>query len=124
MRPRHSAKTRTMSELRTDPRALMALRLPRAMQPLLTWLTSRPAPSERARVRAPWTFLLEALAWTVLGLLAGIVGFATHGLASAALIALVVVTHVRESEDGGREEMVSAGANASEQAIVADAVTR
>ena len=80
-----------MSEHRTDPRALMALRLPRAMQPLLTWLTGRPAPSERARVRAPWTFLLEALAWTVLGLLVGTVGFATHGPISAALIALSLV---------------------------------
>ncbi|MEJ8814913.1 fatty acid desaturase [Variovorax ureilyticus] len=80
-----------MSDHRTDPRALMALRLPRAMQPVLTWLTGRPAPGERVRVRAPWTFLLEALAWTVLGQLVGAVGFATHGLISAALIALSLV---------------------------------
>jgi hypothetical protein len=57
----------------------MALRLPRALQPLLTWLTGRPAPGEQASARAPWTFLLEAHAWTVLGLLVGALGFATHG---------------------------------------------
>src|SRR5512138_2714990 len=80
-----------MSECRTDPRVSMALRLPRALQPLLTWLTGRPAPGERARARAPWTFLLEAHAWAVLGLLIGALGFATHGLTSAALIALSLV---------------------------------
>lgn len=80
-----------MAHHRTDPRALMALRLPRALQPLLTWLTGRPAPGERARIRAPWTFLLEAHAWTVLGLLVGALGFVTHGSTSAAFIALSLV---------------------------------
>ncbi|HEX6704727.1 MAG TPA: fatty acid desaturase [Albitalea sp.] len=80
-----------MSEIRTDPRASMALRLPRVLQPFLTWLTGRPGPGERARARAPWTFLLEALAWTVVGLLVGTVGFATQGPASAALVALSLV---------------------------------
>jgi fatty acid desaturase len=80
-----------MAEHRTDPRASMALRLPRALQAPLTWLTGRPAPGEQPRARAPWTFLLEAHAWTVLGLLVGALGFATHGPTSAALIALSLV---------------------------------
>jgi len=77
----------SVSENRSDPRALMALRLPRALQPFLTWLTGRPAPGEPAHPRAPWTFLLEAHAWTLLGLLVGSLGFATHGSTSAVLTA-------------------------------------
>ena len=34
---------------RTDPRALMAARLPAMVQPFLTWLTARPAPGEPDR---------------------------------------------------------------------------
>jgi fatty acid desaturase len=70
----------------------MALRLPRAVQPFLTWLTGRPAPGERSRSRAPWTFLFEAIVWTAIGLLVGIAGVAAHGPAASALIALSLVS--------------------------------
>jgi len=79
---------------RTDPRAQMAQRLPAVLQPLLTWLTARPAPGERPRVRAAWTYVAGALLWTGLGVLAGAVAlamFATHPLWACALCTLSLV---------------------------------
>jgi fatty acid desaturase len=61
---------------RTDPRAVMAHRLPACVQPLLTWLTARPAPGERPRQRATWTYPIEAALWTIVGVLTGALAFA------------------------------------------------
>jgi fatty acid desaturase len=56
---------------RADPRAMMAARLPAAVQPFLTWLTARPAPGEAEQERAAWTFVSEALLWIVAGMALG-----------------------------------------------------
>lgn len=61
--------------LRQDPRAAMTNRIPTALQPILTWLTARPAPGETARPRAAWTFVAEALLWIAAGLAIGVAGF-------------------------------------------------
>ncbi|WP_165838688.1 fatty acid desaturase [Roseicella frigidaeris] len=45
----------------------MAARLPRLLQPFLTWLTAKPAPGEVAPGRSATAFVLGALAWIVLG---------------------------------------------------------
>jgi fatty acid desaturase len=50
-----------------DPRARMAARLPRALQPFLTWLTAKPAPGEAAPGRSATTFILGALSWILGG---------------------------------------------------------
>ena len=52
-----------------DPRVRMAARLPRALQPFLTWLTAKPAPGEAAPGRSATTFILGALAWILGGVL-------------------------------------------------------
>jgi fatty acid desaturase len=55
--------------MREDPRALMALRLPRVVQPLLTWLTARPAPGEPngAKKITATAYVWGALALAVVG---------------------------------------------------------
>jgi len=79
---------------RTDPRAVMAQRLPACVQPLLTWLTARPAPGEPPRHRAAWTYLLEAALWTTLGVLAGALAFSADTPLAWVLVpvSLVVTT--------------------------------
>ncbi|NOG73870.1 fatty acid desaturase [Roseicella sp. DB1501] len=52
-----------------DPRVRMAARLPRALQPFLTWLTAKPAPGEAAPGRSATTFILGALAWILSGVI-------------------------------------------------------
>src|ERR1700733_9883851 len=47
--------------LRNDPRAEMARRLPKLVQPFLTWLTAKPAPGEEPAPRKPIFFVIEAL---------------------------------------------------------------
>jgi fatty acid desaturase len=47
--------------LRGDPRAEMARRLPKFVQPFLTWLTAKPAPGEAPVPRKPIRFVIEAL---------------------------------------------------------------
>lgn len=44
-----------------DPRFEMFMRLPRWIQPFLTWLTARPAPGEAVRERGPSRFVVSAL---------------------------------------------------------------
>ena len=46
---------------RNDPRAEMARRLPKFVQPFLTWLTAKPAPGEAPAPRKPIFFVIEAL---------------------------------------------------------------
>lgn len=70
-KPGADASTHRPLPQRTDPRAVMAQRLPARVQPLLTWLTARPAPGEPPCQRAAWTYLLEAALWTIVGVLAG-----------------------------------------------------
>jgi len=50
-----------------DPRQVMAERLPRVVQPFLTWLTARPAPGETPAPRSAHGFVAGSLAWTVGG---------------------------------------------------------
>ncbi|WP_165943541.1 fatty acid desaturase [Roseicella aquatilis] len=50
-----------------DPRARMAARLPRVLQPFLTWLTARPAPGEAAPGRSALGFVIRTLGWLLLG---------------------------------------------------------
>lgn len=50
-----------------DPRARMAARLPRALQPFLTWLTARPAPGEVAPGHTATGFVTCALGWLLGG---------------------------------------------------------
>jgi fatty acid desaturase len=52
---------------RTDPRADMAVRLPAAVQPFLTWLTAKPAPCESPKARKPGFYVTAALAATLGG---------------------------------------------------------
>ena len=56
--------------LRADPRVEMAARLPRAVQPLLTWITAKPAPGENAVARLPTAYIKQAIALVVGGCLA------------------------------------------------------
>jgi len=59
--------------LSRDPRTHMAMRLPRMVQPALTWLTAKPAPGETAVARHPIQFVVGALAWTIGGCLVSLV---------------------------------------------------
>ena len=63
---------------RLDPRADMAVRLPDWIQPLLTWLTAKPAPGEQAQSRRPEYYVFAAFAAT----------FGGCGLSSLALLGL------------------------------------
>lgn len=47
-----------------DPRAAMAARLPRRLQPFLTWLTAKPLPGESLIQRSPLYFVAVALLQT------------------------------------------------------------
>jgi len=55
--------------LRDDPRADMHRRLPRVLQPFLTWLTAKPAPGEIVRERKPLRFVTGALVLCAAGIL-------------------------------------------------------
>jgi fatty acid desaturase len=57
---------------RSDPRAIMAMRLPRYLQPFLTWLTARPAPGEAAKARNAIAIVISAVAWTMAGVAASV----------------------------------------------------
>jgi fatty acid desaturase len=52
---------------RSDPRFEMSQRLPRVVQPFLTWLTAKPAAGEAIRERNPLRFVAIALAQVVVG---------------------------------------------------------
>lgn len=54
---------------RQDPRAAMGERLPRWVQPFLTWLTARPLSGEPQRDRSPLYFVTVALLQTATGVL-------------------------------------------------------
>jgi hypothetical protein len=76
---------------RRDPRAMMWARLPEVVQPFLTWLTARPAPGEVPCRRTAVSYVVEASAWTLSGILVGAWGFDGTGLAGALLVALGAV---------------------------------
>jgi fatty acid desaturase len=50
-----------------SPREAMAARLPRFVQPMLTWLTAKPAPGEAAPERSALAFVVGAIAWILAG---------------------------------------------------------
>ncbi len=50
-----------------NPRSAMHERLPRRLQPFLTWLTAQPAPGEWLNERSPLRFVAVAILQTVLG---------------------------------------------------------
>lgn len=53
--------------VRADPRAEMAARLPKAVQPFLTWLTAKPAPGEPITRRSPYSYVAAAVILTIGG---------------------------------------------------------
>ena len=64
-----------LSPVPLPPREAMAARLPRSVQPFLTWLTARPAPGEEMPVRSPLGFVWGALAWIAAGIALTILPF-------------------------------------------------
>jgi fatty acid desaturase len=56
-----------------DPRAEMAARLPRLVQPFLTWLTAKPAPGEAMPDRPAWQYVAGALLLALGGCVIGAV---------------------------------------------------
>ena len=61
---------------RIDPRIAMHQRLPQAVQPLLTWITAKPAPGEALVERSPLFFVRTACAQTAVGVALAWVGMA------------------------------------------------
>ncbi len=58
----------------TSPRLAMYHRLPRVIQPFLTWLTAQPMPGETVKERSPLVFVGFACAQVFFGLTVGILG--------------------------------------------------
>lgn len=58
-----------------SPREAMAARLPRAVQPFLTWLTARPAPDEVAPQRSALSYVIGAIAWLLAGVVLTVLPF-------------------------------------------------
>ena len=56
-----------LSRALPNPREAMAARLPRALQPFLTWLTARPAPGEVMAQRSALSYVVGAIAWLLAG---------------------------------------------------------
>ena len=73
-----------------SPRAAMYNKLPRALQPFLTWLTAQSMPGEIVKDRSPLSFLAYGYAQVVGGLIIGIM-FTPDGLLPM-LAAMLVVT--------------------------------
>jgi hypothetical protein len=65
----------------SDPRIDMAVRLPRWLQPLLTWLTAKPAPGEDAAPKAPVTYIVEAVCLVLGGCVVSAVALQFGGMA-------------------------------------------
>lgn len=82
------AQETPMSRAAASPREAMAERLPRALQPFLTWLTARPAPGEEARPRSSRSYVVGACAWVVLGCVLTVLPFLA-GLGTLATFLLV-----------------------------------
>lgn len=61
------AALQPLSSACPSPREAMAARLPRAVQPFLTWLTARPAPGEVAPQRSAISYVIGAIAWLLAG---------------------------------------------------------
>jgi len=76
---------------RRDPRAEMAVRLPNAMQPFLSWLTARPAPEEKEAVRAPMHFVRQGCLLTLAGLSFGVLSTIVP-IAQAGLLLFISLT--------------------------------
>jgi len=67
---------------RNDPRVEMAARLPRALQPFLTWLTAKPAPGEPAAPRPPSAYVRQAVLLVLGGCAASALAMAMLPLSS------------------------------------------
>jgi fatty acid desaturase len=65
--PLQLADDMPVSLRQVSPREAMAARLPKALQPFLTWLTARPAPGEEIAERPGTHFVWGALAWIAAG---------------------------------------------------------
>ena len=63
-------ETRFDEPLARDPRVAMAERLPRIVQPLLTWITAKPAPGEAAAPKSPLAYVGEAFGLVIGGVIA------------------------------------------------------
>ncbi|MFC0410232.1 fatty acid desaturase [Roseomonas elaeocarpi] len=70
------AQLHSASFLRDDPRGRMAERLPRAIQPFLTWITAKPAPGEDAPERPAHSFVAGALGAMAAGVLLSVLALA------------------------------------------------
>src|SRR5208337_4134376 len=79
---------------RRGPRAEMTRRLPRILQPFLTWLTAKPAPGEAIRERNPLRFVITALAQVVAGVAVTLAAAALPWAAAIplALLGLIVTS--------------------------------
>lgn len=67
------------SRVAPTPREAMARRLPKAVQPFLTWLTAKPAAGEEPHQRSALSFVYGALAWIVGGCALTILPFLLAG---------------------------------------------
>jgi fatty acid desaturase len=83
----HSSKSTATVVAVGDPRCEMAVRLPRFMQPFLTWLTAVPAPGERHPTAARNTALMDAAFRMGAGAAISVLGLAQgFGLLKVALL--------------------------------------
>ncbi|MCZ8147635.1 MAG: hypothetical protein O9325_07285, partial [Roseomonas sp.] len=64
-----------LSRAAVNPREAMAARLPRVVQPFLTWLTARPAPGEHPPQRSATSYVVGALGWMLLGVVLTVLPF-------------------------------------------------
>jgi fatty acid desaturase len=64
-----------LSRAVVNPREAMAARLPRVVQPFLTWLTARPAPGEDMPQRSATSYVVGALSWMLLGVVLTVLPF-------------------------------------------------
>ena len=64
-----------LSRAVVNPREAMAARLPRIVQPFLTWLTARPAPGEDMPQRSATSYVVGALSWMLLGVVLTVLPF-------------------------------------------------
>ena len=62
-----SAHASSPTSMIGNPRVVMHERLPKQLQPFLTWLTAQPAPGEPVRERSPLCFVVGSILQVVLG---------------------------------------------------------
>jgi fatty acid desaturase len=92
--------------LRDDPRVDMAMSLPRAVQPFLTWLTAKPAPGEPAAPKKPLAYVSEAIGLTLGGTLVSALALSVFSVAQPWLWVLLFVGLLATSSGLGLFQVV------------------